>query len=113
MKKLLFSLALMFMLGGCGLEGMVLEDHGDSFLSTVTVDELNTKLQRGVTTKDDVEEMFGEPAEIKNTSLYETWTYAQARKVWTTNPFKQDRIRVLMIMFDAKGKVFNWHFNEQ
>jgi outer membrane protein assembly factor BamE (lipoprotein component of BamABCDE complex) len=64
-------------------------------------------IQAGVTTRADIEKMFGQPWRVGKDAGLRTWTYAHYKYAL----FGDSKTRDLVIRFDETGKVVNFTFN--
>ena len=107
MRKL-FLLMLCLGLVGCATTSLN-ENYGNFNLTQENV----AKIQKGVTTKEEILSLFGQPmSKIQNSSLGEMWTYAHTKSKTTPPPFfsMQDfKVEVqsysVTLTFDDKGIV--------
>jgi outer membrane protein assembly factor BamE (lipoprotein component of BamABCDE complex) len=65
------------------------------------------KIEKGVSTKEDVRKLFGEPFRTGLDDGYESWTYVYNR--WA--PFSQTKSKDLYIVFNKDGTVRTYTFN--
>ena len=65
------------------------------------------RIEKGMTTKEDIEKLFGEPFRTGLDDGYESWTYMYNR--WT--PFARMRSKDLYLVFNKDGTVRTYTFN--
>ncbi len=65
------------------------------------------KIEKGVSTKEDVQKLFGEPFRTGLDDGYDSWTYVYNR--WS--PFSQTRSKDLYIVFNKDGTVRTYTYN--
>ncbi len=77
MKRILLPLALVVVLGGCA-------SAGNDRVKAETMDTVSTKVTKGVTTKDQVRALYGEPGAVSLTDGgSEVWHYAYSHATAT------------------------------
>lgn len=64
-------------------------------------------IKAGVTTRSDIEKMFGEPWRVGKDAGLRTWTFAH----YKYSLFGDSKTRDLVIRFDKEGKVVSFTFN--
>ncbi len=97
----------------CGCVPSMMNERGSRSLANVTPEQLNAKLIKGVTTKSDVERMFGEPDSIHQDSLMDSWMYSyQGQNAFSLDYYKSHVHKHLSIMWDKNGKLSSWNYGE-
>lgn len=66
-----------------------------------------SKIEAGVTTRADIEQMFGQPWRVGKDAGLRTWTFAHYKYAL----FGDSKTRDLVIRFDNTGKVVSYTFN--
>jgi outer membrane protein assembly factor BamE (lipoprotein component of BamABCDE complex) len=109
MKKYLVILAVAILISGCS-------SSGSEKARTATIDSVGAQVTKGVTTKDQVKALYGEPDDINpNDSGDEEWKYVYSRTTVTAATFipvvnlfsrgaRADKNEVIFT-FDKKGVV--------
>lgn len=113
--KAAFALFLGAALAGCST-------YGNSTLKNETQASVSQKIQKGVTTKEQVRSLYGDPSKVTFTdSGNEVWTYSMYQNNFSflsilpvpgtsTLASTQDHDSHLVVMFDKAGRVSNYSF---
>ncbi|MGH7820294.1 MAG: outer membrane protein assembly factor BamE domain-containing protein [Candidatus Binatia bacterium] len=90
------------LLGGFMLTGSACFTVGENFSARPV-----RRIEKGITTKDEVEKLFGEPFRTGLDDGYESWTYVYNR--WSL--FSATRSKDLYIVFNRDGTVRTYTYN--
>jgi len=109
-KKLGVVFLLLFV---CGCVPNMMNESGSKSIANVTMEELKSKLIKGVTTKNDVEKMFGEPDSIRQDGYIDSWSYwYHGKNAFSLDYYKSNVNKTLGITWDKNGKVSSWTYGE-